>query len=128
MTVRFVIVGPPRTKGNSRVFATAKGKPLFLPSKQYQAWFKAAKQQVPIIRMATRIIRPLTCPVRVEAVFYRDRAAGDLDNYEKGLGDFLQRAGLIANDQQISSWGESRLDKDAARPRVEVTLTTMEPA
>jgi Holliday junction resolvase RusA-like endonuclease len=125
-TYRFEIIGPPRTKGNSRVFASTKGKPVFLPSAPYRKWLKAAMQQLPIIRLATRILEPLRCPVRVSAVFYRQCAAGDLDNFKKGLGDYLHRARLIENDRQIVSWDGSKLDKDAARPRVEVAIQTME--
>lgn len=126
VTYRFEIIGAPRTKGNSRQLVSAKGKPFFLPSKPYQRWFKAAMQQVPIIRMATRIVDPLRCPVRVSAVFYRACAVGDLDNFKKGLGDYLQRARLIENDRQIVNWDGSKLEKDETRPRVEVVIQTME--
>ena len=36
-------------------------------------------------------------------------------------------AGIIEDDVQIVSWDGSRLAKDAARPRIEVTVFVVEP-
>lgn len=57
---------------------------------------------------------PITGPVAVEAVFYRDRvtvevrpldgpvgAGGDLDNLFKSVADGMQLGGLLENDRQI---------------------------
>lgn len=41
------------------------------------------------------------------------------------MRDWLQRAGVLANDRQIASWDGSRLDKDASRPRVEVAIEVL---
>ena len=129
MTIAFTIAGAPRSKGNSTMLVRAgkSGRPVQLQSKQYRRWYASAAAQALAVKMRLRldhgVTLPIAQPVRVAAVFYRDRASGDLDNYEKGLGDFLQRCGFVANDRLIASWDGSRLDKDAAKPRVEVTLT-----
>lgn len=68
------------------------------------------------------IDEPFTSRVEVTAVFYRDRDQGDEDNFEKALGDTLQRAGVVENDRLIHWTGETRLEVDRARPRVEVTI------
>ncbi len=122
---RFEVLGAPRTKGNSPVPVWNKRRLIILPSRPCRRWLKAALEQVPFLRQASGLKGMIVVPVRVAAVFYRDRAAGDLDNYEKGLGDFLQRARLLSNDKHIASWDGSRLDIDRVRPRVEIEITVL---
>lgn len=118
--VRFEIVGAPRTKNTGQAILVG-GRPRIIPPKPYRMWFKAAMAQAPIVRAA--------CPGRflarvdVTAIFYRDRAVGDEDRFKIGLGDFLERVGVLKNDNLIHWTGATRLDKDAARPRVEVSIT-----
>jgi Holliday junction resolvase RusA-like endonuclease len=122
---RFEVLGAPRTKGNHPV-AIHKGKRLIiLPSKAYRVWLKAALAQVPFIRQMNRLTGMIIVPVRVTAVFYRDRNTGDLDNFEKGFGDFLQKARLLSTDRHITSWDGSRLDVDHERPRVDVEIEVL---
>jgi Holliday junction resolvase RusA-like endonuclease len=118
----FKILGAPRTKNKATPVRTKSGKLAFLPGKQYLKWLKCAQQQIPLIRVESGIIAPLSQPVEVTAVFYRDRNVGDQDNYQKGLGDFLQKAGIIKNDKLIHWTGLTRLDKDTERPRIEVKI------
>ena len=40
----------------------------------------------------------------------------------KKVADALEEAGVVLNDSLIASWDGSRLLKDAANPRVEITL------
>ena len=68
---------------------------------------------------------PFTEPVHVAAVFYRKTACGDLVGYLQALGDLLEHAGILENDVLIASWDRSRLRKDAARPRIELTVCLM---
>jgi len=111
----FTIEGAPRTKGNSR---SGSGT---VPSATYRRWFHAAMEQVPEIRRA--IFGTVQVPVIVKATFYRSRAVkADLDNYLKGLGDYLQRAGFIVNDSLIRGWDGSRLELDRERPRILVEV------
>lgn len=72
-----------------------------------------------------RKLVPLAVPVNCAAVFYRDANRGDLFGYLQGLGDFLQKWGIIEDDVLIRTSDGSRLDKDASRPRVEVVLTPL---
>ena len=110
----FTILGAPRTKGNSRSgFGT-------FPSASHRKWLRSALAQAPIIRAACK--GTARVPVHVRAVFYRASRTGDLDNYLKALGDFLERCGLVWNDNLIASWDGSRLEVDRARPRIEVTV------
>jgi hypothetical protein len=111
----FTIEGPPRTKGNDRA---GNGT---IPSVAYRRWFHAAQRQVLAIR-AGGIRGVVTVPCNVAPVFYRDRDAGDEDNYFKALGDFLQRAGFIVNDSLIHWAGTERLQVDRARPRIELRI------
>jgi hypothetical protein len=55
-------------------------------------------------------------------LFYRDAERGDAVGYYQGLADLLEKRGVVANDRLIMSWDGSRLLKDSANPRVELTL------
>lgn len=115
------VEGAPRTKKNSAQLIPGF-HPRIVPSKAYRTWERSA---VPQLRAAWRRA-PLTDAVQVSAVFYREKNLGDLCGYLQALGDALEVAGVIANDRQIASWDGSRLAKDAANPRVELTLATLE--
>jgi hypothetical protein len=89
---------------------------------------------------------PIEGDLRVHALFYRDADRGDLNGYQQALGDFLQEArpnrqdlldlaagrkkrtlkrdgtGIICDDSQIKSWGDSELFVDRENPRIEVTI------
>lgn len=126
----FTIIGRPRSKGNSRRHIQVGGKLVPIPSKPYQEWLRAALLQANLV--VARFKRgsfPIQSPVRVRALFYRDsRSAMDIDNAMKGAGDFLQRAGLVANDRLIVSWGDSGLAVDRARPRIDFVIEVLEGA
>lgn len=127
-TITFTIIGAPRTKNTGKVAPTASGKQRVIPPAPYRRWFKHAMQQWPVVRLAARGLQlPLTQPVEVTAVWFRDREAGDEDRYKIALGDFLQRSGLIRNDYQIHWGGDCRRDIDRARPRTEVTVRVLGP-
>ena len=124
-TIRFTILGAPRTKNTGKI-ALRDGKQAVIPSAPYRRWFKAAMQQWPVVRLAARELQlPITRPVEVTAVWYRDIDTGDEDRYKIALGDYLQRSGLLKNDSQIHWGGGCRRDKDAARPRTEVVVRVL---
>lgn len=117
-----VVYGPPRTKKTSNRIVRAGRRRYVLPSAPHQRWFCAA---LPQLKAQWRRL-PLAVPVGVRAIFYRDRAVGDLCNYMQALADALERAGVVKNDRLIGSWDGSRLRKDAAHPRVEVTVAKLD--
>jgi|SRR5689334_13801700 len=128
----FTLNGPPRTKKNH-------GVTKILPSLPYLEWYKLAMQQVPIIRTIFRMANirlPISGPVAVKALFYREARVGDLNGYMQALGDFLQEsrmfgnkqrtgAGIIKEDSQICSWDGSRRLHDKNFPRIEVTISIL---
>jgi len=118
---QFIILGAPRTKKNSgRIFHNrASGAPILLPSAASKEWESKAVWQL----MDQWRRKALAGDVGVNAMFYRERDAGDLVNYMQALADALQVAKVIEDDRQIVCWDGTRLNKDAARPRVEVQLT-----
>lgn len=120
--IRFTIEGIPKPKGNSRQFWKIHGRrtPIIAPSAAFLAWQSGAKWQIALLRLGA----PLTVPVRVEAVFYRD-ARADIDNLCKALGDVLQHCGVLKNDRQIVQWS-ARREKPEGRPRVEVVIEEVE--
>ena len=122
---RFNVAGAPRTKGNHPVAMWKKKRVVILPSRAYRIWLAAALDQVPFIRQASGLKGMIIAPIHVRAIFYRERKTGDLDNYEKGLGDFLERARFLSNDKLIASWDGTRLEVDRARPRIEVEITVL---
>ena len=131
----------PRTKKTSnRVF---QGR--VHPSAAYVEWLKSFRIDPPLpsniawmadhyakMSRAQRkgLPRPPTLmpakPMHVRALVYRDADRGDLTGYEQAIGDALEARGVIPNDKWIKSWDGTRLLKDAANPRVELLITTLE--
>lgn len=146
----FAIVGAPRTKKTSNRIVQIRGKngargfTKILPSEAHEKWFKDAMLQAPRIRRVlinSGFELPITQPVSIAAVFYRERLSGDLCGFMQALADFLQEprylrngkttrngAGVIRDDSQVVSWDGSRPAKDAACPRIEVRIQVVGPA
>jgi Holliday junction resolvase RusA-like endonuclease len=132
--MKLTILGRPITKSNSpRIGRSRTGKPFVMPSKALEKWEEIATLQLQAQHgRAARASRwylgdkgqPCVIQVGAKALFYRPvDGPGDLDNYEKALGDALQKAGIVANDRLIRSWDGSRLLIDRKNPRVEVELS-----
>lgn len=128
--IAFVIVGPPRTKGNRPEMFHVPGRGIVrVPSEAYRAWNRSAQMQLMIIKRKLGITEPITSMVWVKAQIFCDKLVtviGDGDNYSKGLGDALQEAGILRNDRQIVSWNDMTAEKDEKNPRVVFTLTPVE--
>lgn len=123
MKLTFTLLGPPRTKKNHGVTDLRGNKPRQLPSKAYQVWDKLVQPQLAVFRAYTRHPLPLTEPVNITALFYREALVGDAVGFYQALADSLQKGGIVLNDALVVTWDGSRLRKDDARPRVEVTIT-----
>jgi hypothetical protein len=119
------------------------------PSGAWRAWVKAARISVTmpdgdrgeLRRIRTKgLVRtvfvpadgspaigfiPLESPFNCAALFWRDADRGDAVGYYQGLADLLAEWGVIADDRQIVSWNGSELLKDAASPRVYITLEAL---
>jgi hypothetical protein len=137
--ISITVFGAPRTKKNSPQIVPALGRSVLIPSEAYKEWFREAMKQAAIIRSqlaAAGLELPVTGPVNVRALFYRDRNIGDTCGYYQALGDWLQAprvskrgkrirngAGIIEDDRQIASWDGSRLRKDAENPRIEIEIS-----
>ncbi len=125
----FGISGAPRTKKTSnRIFRAGK-RLRIMPSAAHQAWFERAMLDAPKIRRRLESFDcklPITTPVSVRAEFYRDANRGDATGYYQALADYLERAGIIANDKLIADWDGSRLFVDREFPHIEVQLVIPE--
>jgi len=125
--VTFTILGPPRTKKTSNRLVRAGGRARILPSKANVGWTNAAVLQ---LQAAFRKWSrgwvgghgPVSVPVNVRALIYRDANRGDAVGYYQAIADALEAAGVVENDRLCVSWDGSRLLVDRARPRVEITL------
>lgn len=117
--VNLTILGPPRTKKTHQQIVWVKGKPRIIPSKPFREWENNAIPQI----KAQWKGDPISEKIKVTAIFYRQAATGDLNNYMQALADTLQNAGVIKNDSLIESWDGSRKLKDAKNPRVEVKIS-----
>lgn len=122
MTHTFTILGAPRTKKNhGRVVQRGRRK-FHIQSEAHETWHTEAMWRLAEIRIANQAF-PLSVPVDVKAIFYRDRATGDFTGYAQALGDLLQDARIIENDRLIRSWDGSYLSRDPENPRIEITIT-----
>lgn len=78
---------------------------------------KAYKDEVRLTNLRTK---PLQGPVRLTAMVYRPRKAGDLMNREKVLCDALQGVAYVDDKQIIEA--HFFLFDDKKNPRVDVTV------
>ena len=127
LPLSLTVYGGPRTKKNSlqrRAItdkATGKTRILSIPSNAFLRW---QAQVQPQMEKAAFGHRPITQRVHVRALIYRDAAYhGDLNGYQQAIGDVLQRAGILDNDELIASWDGTRRRLDRDLPRVEITIT-----
>lgn len=93
------------------------------PSKLWRQWAKNAPMTVQLDGFNGEPAYPIEAELHCCAVFYRERAIGDLTGYMQGLADLLEQRQIVKNDRQLVCWDGSRMDKDKERPRVELTLT-----
>ena len=120
--ITFTIPGAPRTKKNHSRIVRGLKFPKLLPSPEFTAWNQCAQMHLARLRAATKIRLPITELVNVRALFYREALTGDAVGYYQALADALEEARILDNDRQCVSWDGSRLLKDAANPRIEITL------
>jgi Holliday junction resolvase RusA-like endonuclease len=122
---RLFVTGRPFTKKTSQriVFSKRKNRHFILQSAAAGGWEKTAVLQ---LRAQWAGRAPMGGPLHVRALVYRETKVGDALNYWQAVADALERAGVIVNDRLIVSWDGSRCLKDAARPRVEITISETE--
>lgn len=122
--ITFVIAGAPRTKKTSNRIVRCGRFSKILPSEAFLEWQKSAAAS---LFEAKRLHSfPILEAVNCRALFFRERSVGDACGFYQGLADLLQHHGIVKNDSQVRSWDGSRLLKDAANPRVIVTLEAAE--
>lgn len=127
LPLSLTVYGGPRTKKNSlqrRAVTdktTGKKRLLSIPSNAFLRW---QAQVQPQMEHAARGHRPIDRRVNVKALIYRDAAYhGDVSGYINAIGDALEVAGVVDNDELIRSWDGTRRRLDRENPRVEITIT-----
>ncbi len=125
--MQLVISGAPRTKKNHGSVIRRGKRRFHIPSAAWTTWVHSAAILVNGGMLGTRLRHALIdVPVNCRALFYRDANRGDAVGYYQGLADLLEKRRVVANDRQIVSWDGSRLLKDVANPRVELTLEVVQ--
>lgn len=106
MIVRFSIPGEPAPKGSKSV---SRSGHMYEVSRHLPAWQKKA---------AECLSGQVDPPYRVQVVFVCERpksskfnwpVRGDLDKYQRALGDSLQSSGVITDDKHILAWDAVKL-------------------
>ncbi len=118
-----VIPGAPRTKKNHGKRIKRGNRIYNVPSDAYTAWNELAV--VSLMRDIASLSgprRPIAVPVNCRALFFREALTGDAVGYYQALADTLENAGIVEDDKLIVSWDGTRILKDAACPRIIVTL------
>ncbi len=119
----FTITGAPRTKKNKqRIFRRRDGTPFIANGATAAGWAQSA-----IGQLKSQWHRPggIDQPVTVRALIYRDRATGDAVGYYQAIGDALQEAWVLRDDESIADWDGSRRLKDKQNPRIVVVVTCL---
>jgi Holliday junction resolvase RusA-like endonuclease len=99
---------PPSTNRLWRSRIGHGGKPQFYIAPRYATW----KRTCDNLALANRKEWvPVLGPYRITVTFDRSRTRADQDNLVKAINDWLQKAGLIENDQlavkTIIQWGKA---------------------
>lgn len=124
--IKFTIPVRPATKKNSGQIITIKGRPILIPSKNYQEFEKAC---LPYLNEVKSQVGIISYPVNLACVFYMEtRRRVDLANLLNALDDAAVKSGLIEDDNRdiIAAHDGSRVFYDKFNPRIEVTISKME--
>ena len=113
----------PVTKKTSIRIVTRNGKPVPIPSKEFEVyqrdcgWFIKVPDE------------PIDCKCNIKAVYYMpDRRRVDITNLHSALHDILTHYNVIADDccKIIVGTDGSRVKVDRGNPRTEVVITKVE--
>jgi Holliday junction resolvase RusA-like endonuclease len=144
----FFAPGIPRPKGN--LSAVPIGKPHMVAGGR-RAWefrhlaVKEDPKRDKLLRPWMRAVQaaalqhrpstPLTGPVEVRVVFYFEKPKkptcagwplgreGDVDKYQRAIGDALEQVGMFKNDKQICRWVA---EKRFGEPGAQITVLALE--
>lgn len=116
----------PKTKKNSMqiVVNRATGRAMIVQSKEYKQYEKDAAFFLPKLK------EPITTPVNVKCVFYRQTAIRcDASNLTAAIDDILVKYGILADDnfKIIASHDGTRVYIDRDNPRTEITISDFVP-
>lgn len=126
MHLKITLYGDARTKKNSQIPVTVKGRggksyTKLLPSKAYTQYEADCLRQITGDKKLD-----IDYPVNVQCVYYmKTRRRADLVNLEEGTLDLLVHAGVLHDDNSgvVATMDGSRVEYDKVNPRVEVTIT-----
>ncbi len=125
-TLRFTIIGPPRTKKNHgrRVYSFRQRRSFSVPSEAYEQYERDSIKQI-----TGRLKRKIAEPVNVKAIYYCDaNRRVDLNGLNQALHDMLVKAEVLADDSAVNpavvvSTDGTRAEVDRRNPRTEVEIT-----
>lgn len=112
----------PKTKKNHQKIITIKGRPMIVQSDAYREYEKDAGW------FLKKPIEPISEPVNVKCIFYRDSARRcDLTNLLEAIDDILVKYGILKDDdfKILSSHDGSRVYIDREKPRTEIEISTL---
>ena len=113
------ILGNPTTKKNSSKIVRIHGHYAVIPSKQYRLYEDVALKQLKAPE------EPITVPVQVECIFYRDsKRRVDLTNLLEAIDDILVKAGVLEDDNAniIVSHDGSRVVLGSKEGKTEINI------
>lgn len=109
----------PRTKKNSQQIIYRNNKPRIIQSDKYIQYERDAGW------FLKKPVRPISIPVNVRCVFYRDSERRcDLTNLLEAIDDILIKYHVIADDnfKILAGHDGSRVYVDRAHPRTEIYI------
>lgn len=118
------LYGEPRTKKNSQRILRAGARRFIAPSEIYERYRDDCIRQIPGPMRAC-----VSEPVNVRCVYYMPtRRRVDLNNLLEATTDILVDAGVLKDDCSsiVAGHDGSRVRRDRARPRAEITISRME--
>lgn len=123
-TITLFIPGRPATKKTGQRIIRVAGRPIIAPSKAYCDYEDWA-----ILNLRRQCKEHFLGKVAIQATWAMPNRASwpDWCGLAQGLGDILEKAGIIENDRLIEHWDGSRIIVDKNNPGVKITISEITP-
>ena len=124
----YLITGNPYVKKSNQRVVLRNNRSIKIDTPSYKQWRRDALWQLSALKKPSE---PIDFPVNLKCIFYKKtHGAVDLSALYEGIQDVLVEVGVLADDnfRIVAGHDGSRCFVDPDNPRMEITITPMDPA
>lgn len=118
--LKFTINVKPTTKKNHSQIIYAHGRPMIIPSKQYEQYEKDCAWFLP------HLDKPIDYPINLKCIFYMPtKRRVDLCNLQEAVCDMLVHYGILADDNRniVATMDGSMVLYDKKNPHTDIEIS-----